>query len=98
MPDVFAGRRRVPRPENDPNLSYAPGTPARAELKARLKSMAGEVGVSIDRLCEILGVADVRPSKRGPVEVQLAELVREGGLGCLRSVASLAGRNCPAIA
>jgi 1-pyrroline-5-carboxylate dehydrogenase len=42
MPDVFAGRRRVPRPENDPNLSYAPGTAARAELKARLKQMAGE--------------------------------------------------------
>jgi 1-pyrroline-5-carboxylate dehydrogenase len=42
MPDVFAGRRRVPRPENDPNLSYAPGTPARAELKARLEQMAGE--------------------------------------------------------
>ena len=40
MPDVFAGRRRVPRPENDPNLSYAPGTPARAELKARLNQMA----------------------------------------------------------
>src|SRR5687767_2929084 len=43
MPDVFAGRRRVPRPENDPNLSYAPGTPARAELKARVKKMADEV-------------------------------------------------------
>jgi 1-pyrroline-5-carboxylate dehydrogenase len=42
MPDVFAGRRRVPRPENDPNLSYAPGTPARAELKARLTQMAAE--------------------------------------------------------
>ena len=42
MPDVFAGRRRVPRPENDPNLSYAPGTPARAELKARLTQIAGE--------------------------------------------------------
>ena len=42
MPEVFAGRRRVPRPENDPNLSYAPGTPARAELKARLKQMAAE--------------------------------------------------------
>ena len=42
MPDVFAGRRNVPRPENDPNLSYAPGTPARAELKARLKQMAEE--------------------------------------------------------
>jgi 1-pyrroline-5-carboxylate dehydrogenase len=43
MPDVFAGRRRVPLPENDPNLTYAPGSPARAELKARLKSMADEV-------------------------------------------------------
>src|ERR1043165_7351846 len=43
MPDQFAGRRRVPRPENDPNLSYAPGTAARAELKARLSQMAGEV-------------------------------------------------------
>jgi 1-pyrroline-5-carboxylate dehydrogenase len=42
MPDVFAGRRRVPRPENDPNLSYAPGTAARAELKAKLNQMAGE--------------------------------------------------------
>jgi 1-pyrroline-5-carboxylate dehydrogenase len=42
MPDVFAGRRRIPRPENDPNLSYAPGTPARAELKARLKKMVEE--------------------------------------------------------
>jgi 1-pyrroline-5-carboxylate dehydrogenase len=43
MPDVFAGRRRVPRPENDPNLTYAPGSPARAELKARLKKMSEEV-------------------------------------------------------
>jgi len=42
MADVFAGRRRAPRPENDPNLSYAPGTTARAELKARLKCMAAE--------------------------------------------------------
>ena len=42
MPDVFAGRRHVPRPENDPNLTYAPGTPARAELKSRLKKMAEE--------------------------------------------------------
>jgi 1-pyrroline-5-carboxylate dehydrogenase len=42
MSDATAGRRRVPRPENDPNLTYAPGTPARAELKARLATMAGE--------------------------------------------------------
>ena len=43
MPDLFAGRRRVPLPENDPNLSYGPGSPARAELKSRLKQMADEV-------------------------------------------------------
>ena len=42
MSDAFAGRRNVPRPENDPNLTYAPGTPARAELKARLAQMAAE--------------------------------------------------------
>ncbi len=42
MSDAFAGRRNVPHPENDPNLTYAPGTPARAELKARLAQMAAE--------------------------------------------------------
>src|SRR5262252_9468923 len=39
---AFAGVRRVPQPMNEPNKSYAPGTPERAELKARLKSMAAE--------------------------------------------------------
>src|SRR6476646_1159740 len=39
---AFAGVRRVPEPVNEPINSYAPGTPPRAELKARLKSMAGE--------------------------------------------------------
>src|SRR5947209_18686694 len=39
---AFAGVRRVPQPVNEPNKSYAPGTPERAELKARLKSMAAE--------------------------------------------------------
>src|SRR5574338_412910 len=38
----FAGVRRVPAPVNDPNRSYAPGSPERAELKARLEAMAGE--------------------------------------------------------
>ena len=33
---AFAGVRRVPEPINDANRSYAPGTPERAELKARL--------------------------------------------------------------
>jgi 1-pyrroline-5-carboxylate dehydrogenase len=39
---AFAGVRRVPQPVNEPNKSYAPGSPERAELKARLKSMASE--------------------------------------------------------
>jgi len=39
---AFAGVRRVPQPVNEPNHTYAPGTPQRAELKARLKSMAAE--------------------------------------------------------
>ena len=39
---AFAGNRRVPAPVNEPVKSYAPGSPERAELKARLKSMAAE--------------------------------------------------------
>ena len=39
---AFAGVRRVPAPVNEPINSYAAGTPQRAELKARLKSMAAD--------------------------------------------------------
>ena len=39
---AFAGVRRIPEPINDANRSYAPGSPERAELKARLKTMAAE--------------------------------------------------------
>ena len=39
---AFAGVRRVPQPVNDPNRTYAPGSPERAALKARLETMAGE--------------------------------------------------------
>ena len=39
---VFAGLRHVPPPVNDPNRSYAPGSPEKAELKARLAAMAAE--------------------------------------------------------
>ena len=41
-PAAFGGAQRVPAPVNEPNHSYAPGTPQRAELKARLASMAAE--------------------------------------------------------
>jgi 1-pyrroline-5-carboxylate dehydrogenase len=42
MTASFNGHRRVPSPVNDPIRSYAPGSPERASLKARLKAMAGE--------------------------------------------------------
>src|SRR6266850_5453492 len=39
---VFNGHRRVPPPVNEPIRSYAPGSPERASLKARLTAMAAE--------------------------------------------------------
>ena len=39
---TFNGRRRVPPPVNETIKSYAPGSPERASLKARLKTMAAE--------------------------------------------------------
>jgi 1-pyrroline-5-carboxylate dehydrogenase len=38
----FGGVRRVPTPVNEPVKSYAPGSPERGELKARLKQMSNE--------------------------------------------------------
>jgi 1-pyrroline-5-carboxylate dehydrogenase len=38
----FSGNRRVPNPQNEPVKSYAPGSPERASLKDRLRSMADE--------------------------------------------------------
>src|SRR6185437_11112290 len=38
----FNGIRRTPPPVNEPVKSYAPGSAERAELKARLASMASE--------------------------------------------------------
>jgi 1-pyrroline-5-carboxylate dehydrogenase len=39
---AFNGTRRVPPPVNEPVRAYAPGSPERAELKARLSAMAAE--------------------------------------------------------
>jgi 1-pyrroline-5-carboxylate dehydrogenase len=39
---AVSGIRRVPTPVNEPVKSYAPGSAERAELKARLKTMANE--------------------------------------------------------
>src|SRR5438034_9399773 len=38
----FNGHRRVAAPVNEPIRSYAPASPGRASLKARLKAMAAE--------------------------------------------------------
>ena len=38
----FSGIRRAPAPTNEPIRAYAPGSPERVALKARLKSMAAE--------------------------------------------------------
>jgi 1-pyrroline-5-carboxylate dehydrogenase len=38
----FSGTRRVPPPMNEPVKSYAPGSPEKAAIKARLASMAKE--------------------------------------------------------
>jgi 1-pyrroline-5-carboxylate dehydrogenase len=56
---AFAGVRRIPTPINDPNRSYAPGSPERAELKARLKAMASE---RID-IPLVIGGREVRTGK-----------------------------------
>src|SRR3954467_4999011 len=52
----FAGTRRVPPPVNEPVRSYAPKSPERADVKARLKEMAGE---RID-IPLVIGGAEVR--------------------------------------
>jgi 1-pyrroline-5-carboxylate dehydrogenase len=38
----FSGNRRVPAPVNEPVKGYAPGSPERASLQARLQTMAAE--------------------------------------------------------
>src|SRR5690349_6929871 len=61
MPDIAAlnAVRRVPTPVNEPIRSYAPGSPERAELKARLTSMAAEkVDIPL-----IIGGQEIRTGK-----------------------------------
>src|SRR5262245_40411702 len=58
---AFNGRRRVPPPVNEPIRSYAPGTPERESLKAKLKAMAAE---KID-MPLIIGGKDVKTGACG---------------------------------
>ncbi|MEO6878487.1 MAG: aldehyde dehydrogenase family protein, partial [Gemmatimonadaceae bacterium] len=57
----FSGTRRVPPPVNEPIKSYAPKSPERAELKTRLKEIAGErIDIPI-----IIGGKDIRTGTTG---------------------------------
>ena len=58
---AFNGHRRVPPPINEPVRSYAPGSPERASLKARLSAMAGE---TID-IPLVIGGQDIRTGDTG---------------------------------
>ena len=52
----MSGRPRIPDPENEPVLSYAPGTPERRELQARIRELgAGEIEIPL-----VIGGEDVR--------------------------------------
>ena len=60
---ALSGIPRVPEPVNDFNRTYLPGSPERAELKARLKSMAAErVDIPI-----IIGGKEIRTGRTQPV-------------------------------
>jgi 1-pyrroline-5-carboxylate dehydrogenase len=58
----FSGTRRVPPPQNEPINSFAPKSPERAEIKARLKSMADEqVDIPL-----VIGGREVRTGDTSP--------------------------------
>ena len=60
---AFNGIPRVPQPVNDFNRSYLPGSPERAELKARLQAMAAErVDIPI-----VIGGKEIRTGRTQPV-------------------------------
>jgi 1-pyrroline-5-carboxylate dehydrogenase len=59
----FSGIPRIPAPVNDVNRSYLPGSPERAELKARLKEMSAErLDIPI-----VIGGKEIRTGRTQPV-------------------------------
>ena len=59
----FNGHRRVPPPVNDPIRSYAPGTPERTSIQAKLVAMAGEqVDVPL-----VIGGRHIRTGATAPI-------------------------------
>jgi 1-pyrroline-5-carboxylate dehydrogenase len=60
---VFNGHRRIPPPINEPVRSYAPGSPERTSLKARLAAMAGEkIAIPL-----VIGGKDLKTADTGQV-------------------------------
>src|SRR5690349_13178886 len=59
---VFNGHRRVPPPLNEPIKIYEPGSPERASLKARLKTLAAE---TVD-MPLIIGGQEIRTGDTAP--------------------------------
>lgn len=59
----MSGTIRVPAPENEPVHSYAPGTPARAALKAALK----QVGNERPDIPVIIGGKEIRTGRTHPI-------------------------------
>jgi len=58
---AFNAIRRVPNPVNEPVRSYAPGSPEKVELKARLRSMAAErIEIPL-----VIGGREVRTGRQG---------------------------------
>jgi len=62
MLSAFTGIRRVPAPVNEPVKSYAPGSPERADLKARIAKMDSErIEIPI-----VIGGREIRTGKTTP--------------------------------
>ena len=67
-------RIRVPAPVNEPVLSYAPGTPERAELKAALSRLSGQdTDIPI-----IIGGEEIRTGKTHPIRAPHDHGLRPG--------------------
>jgi 1-pyrroline-5-carboxylate dehydrogenase len=59
------GRPRIPAPRNEPVLGYAPGSPERAALEARLRELsAGELEIPL-----VIGGREVRTGRLGEARV-----------------------------
>ena len=62
---MIASLAHVPPPKNEPNLTYAPGTPERATLKAALDRMASErVDIPL-----VIGGKELRTGKTGEMRL-----------------------------